>query len=247
MPRGTGRLRAAMARARYQIGDLWIMLHNALVPVAQAPVRSDLLEVREIGERALVPTDISDHLLTLFHESMELQPGLIVELGVRGGESTFVFERVARLCGAHLISVDIEDCLSASHYPEWIFVQRDDVRFADEFVDFCLERGIDPQIDVLFIDTSHQYEHTCEEIRLWFPHLAPRCKVFFHDTNLRPIGRRRDGRLVRGMDNQRNVVRAIEQHLGCVLEETRDFERVCGEWYIKHHACCHGLTVLRRL
>ena len=36
-------------------------------------------------------TDISDHLETLFVESLSMEPKLIVELGVGDGESTMVF------------------------------------------------------------------------------------------------------------------------------------------------------------
>ena len=39
---------------------------------------------------------------------MAVRPRLIVELGVRSGESTFALERVARLCGSTMVSVDVE-------------------------------------------------------------------------------------------------------------------------------------------
>ena len=53
---------------------------------------------------------VSKGRMTLFTEALSVHPSLIVELGVRGGESTFVFERVAKMCGSQLGSVDIEDC-----------------------------------------------------------------------------------------------------------------------------------------
>jgi cephalosporin hydroxylase len=239
--------RTALALLKYKLGDLWIALHNALHRPEPAAPFSDLAELREIEQRAQTPTDISDHLPTLFTESLPSNPRLIVELGVRGGESTFVFERVARLCGSHLVSVDIDDCLRASTYPDWVFVQRDDTLFAAEFPEFCRKRGLCPEIDVLFIDTSHLYAHTVEEIRLWLPYLSERGKVFFHDTNLRLIGRRRDGRLLRGMDSQRSVIRAVEEFLGGSLSENQDFVRICRGWLVKHWAICNGLTLLERL
>src|SRR5258708_24796497 len=72
--------------------------------------KSGKTELDEIFQRAQARTDIRDHLVPMFVETMEMEPQLIVELGVRTGESTFVFERVARLCGARLVSVDIDDC-----------------------------------------------------------------------------------------------------------------------------------------
>lgn len=237
----------ALAVIKYKAGDLWIAVHNALVSKRPVEVSSEIPELQEIEQKALLPTDISDHLPTLFREAMEMSPRLIVELGVRGGESTFVFERVARLCESHLVSVDIDDCLRASPYKDWVFVQKDDTVFAGEFREFCRERGLPEKIDVLFIDTSHLYEHTVEEIRLWFPHLAERCKVLFHDTNLRLVGHRKNGQLLRGMDSQRSVIRAIEEYLGCTLQEEQDFNRVCGDWSVSHFANCNGLTILKRL
>jgi len=108
-----------------------------------------------------------------------MRPRLIVELGVRKGQSTFVFERVARLFDAALVSVDIEDCMQASSYPHWHFVQSDDVAFARRFPAWCAEHDLPAQIDVLFIDTSHVYEHTVQEIDAWFPLLAKHALVFF--------------------------------------------------------------------
>lgn len=239
--------RIALSALKYHIGNGCIALLNAFHRPTLSPIYSDLPELREIEQHAETPTDISDHLVTMFEEALTSHPRLIVELGVRGGESTFVFERVSRLCRSSIISVDIDDCLQASNYDKWLFVHQDDILFAAAFPDFCLARGIEPIIDVLFIDTSHEYQHTVEEIRCWFPFLAEHGKVFFHDTNLRPVGRFRNGRLFRGMDNHRNVIRAIEEYLGCSLEETRDFVRVCGDWLVKHTACCNGLTIMERL
>ena len=42
-------------------------------------------------------SDISDHLATIFSEAVAAKPRLIVELGVRGGESRYALERAARV------------------------------------------------------------------------------------------------------------------------------------------------------
>ncbi len=214
---------------------------------AGEPPPSDVPELVEIADRAQVPTDISDHLRTLFIESLKSSPRLIVELGVRGGESTFVFERVAKLTGARLVSVDIEECISASSFEGWTFVQQDDVGFGLDFPDWCKRNGLEPEIDVLFIDTSHLYDHTVQEIEIWFPHLSEHGKVLFHDTNMRLLGRRLDGTLVRGWDNQRGVIRAIEGYLGVSLPERKNFDTVVSGWWIKHHAHSNGLTIMEKL
>jgi cephalosporin hydroxylase len=205
-------------------------------------------EVQEIVQRAsLRYTDISDHLLTLFAETVSVHPRLIVELGVRGGESTFAFERAARLSGAHVLSVDLEDCLVQSPYPKWTFVKQNDITFAGEFPQWCSSHQLSPEIDVLFIDTSHLYEHTLEELRFWMPYLAARSKMILHDTNMKRVYRRADRSLGMGWDNDRGVIRALEETLGVKFNETQDFVTVSGGWLIRHWAHCNGLTVLEKL
>jgi cephalosporin hydroxylase len=204
-------------------------------------------DLRQIRELASKPSDIDEHLDLIFTEALLARPTLMVELGVRGGVSTFVFERVANLCEASIISVDIEDCSKTSSHPRRFFVHGDDVQFASRFHDFCRERNIPPVVDLLFIDTSHYYEHTVLEIAAWFPLLSSRAKVMFHDTNMKLIGPRKDGCFQLSWDNQRGVVRAIEEHLGIRIHETKDFEDIASGWLIRHWTNCNGLTVLDRI
>lgn len=191
-------------------------------------------------------TDISDHLETLFVECLNVESRLIVELGVGDGESTFVLERAANLWGAKLVSVDIEDCRNVSKFKDRIFVRQDDISFAAEFPGWCKERDIIPSIDILFIDTSHLYEHTVQEIKCWFPYLAGRVKVFFHDTNMNEIFVRKDGSTGKGWNNNRGVIRAIEEYLDVELDEKKDFSLMHKGWFIKHHTICNGFMMMEK-
>lgn len=203
--------------------------------------------IADIRERARKKkTDISDHLETLFVESLGIESRLIVELGVGDGESTFVLERVANLWGAKLVSVDIEDCKKVSTFKDRIFIKQDDISFAAGFPDWCRPKGIAPVIDILFIDTSHIYDHTVAEIRAWFPYLAPRCKVFFHDTNMGEVFVHKDGSTGKGWDNQRGVIRAIEDHLETAFDEKKDFALARRGWFIRHFTICNGFMILDR-
>lgn len=224
-------------------------VYNQLIATRDVPVRApgSPPELWEIEQRAAARrTDISDHLTTLFSEALAAHPRLIVELGVRGGESTFAFERAAGLSDACLLSVDIEDCGVPCSYAKWSFVKRDDVAFADEFAGWCAAHNLPPLIDVLFIDTSHLYEHTREELRVWMPFLAPKGRIILHDTNLTRLYRRADGSLGVGWNNQRGVIRALEDALGEKFDERRDFATTARGWTIRHRAHCGGLTVLER-
>jgi cephalosporin hydroxylase len=189
-------------------------------------------------------TDISDHLDTLFVESLDIESRLIVELGVGDGESTYVLERVANLWGAKLVSVDIEDREDVSRFKGRIFIRKDDITFATEFPSWCRQRNIEPLIDILFIDTSHLYDHTTAEISAWFPYLAKRAKVFFHDTNMSAVFVRKDGSTGKGWDNQRGVIRAIEEYLEVKFDEKKDFVLMHNGWFIRHFAICNGFMVM---
>jgi hypothetical protein len=231
--------------------DRGIRAYNAVVRVLRRALRMRLphaadADIEDIRATAAVGSDISSHLEPLFIEGLKAHPKVIVELGVRGGESTRVFERLARRCGADLVSVDIVDCGKLSQYKRWHFVQEDDVAFAARFRRWCREAGLEPRIDVLFVDTSHTYDHTLAEISAWFPHLSARAVVMFHDTNMGTIFRRRDWTLGRGWDNDRGVVRALETVLGISIAEGRSYEGDAGGWHITHDPVCNGLTVLRR-
>jgi len=203
--------------------------------------------VRDIRRHVAVKkTDISDHLETIFTECLNIEAKLIVELGVGDGESTFVFERVAKLWGAILVSVDIEDCRDVSNFRDRVFVRQDDISFAAAFDPWCRNRSMDPKIDILFIDTSHFYDHTAAEIRSWFPFLADRAKVLFHDTNMHEAFVRKDGSKGRGWDNERGVIRAIEDYFAASFDEEKDFVTYQNGWVIKHYSYCNGFMVMDR-
>lgn len=221
-------------------------LHRSVQPPTKV-ARSELIELCEIQELASVPSDINEHLEMLFAEALLLQPKLIVELGVRTGASTFVFERVAKLTSASIVSADLDDCSSVSSYPHWHFFHGDDIQLARCFGDFCAGYSIAPMVDLLFIDTSHYYEHTIEEIASWFPLLSARAKVIFHDTNMGFGGKRKDGCFECSWDNHRGVIRAIEDFLGTKIDEKVECTRYANGWLLRHWPHCNGLTILDRI
>lgn len=218
------------------------IFHPTDNPPAESP------ELDDVRARARQRTDISDHLERLFEESLSVKPALIVELGVGPGESSFVLEKVANISGGTLISVDRDQRIKKDGTAKHWYVNKDDIEFAGQFKAWCGEKGIAPLIDVLFIDTSHTYAHTVQEIAHWFPFLSKKGKVFFHDTNVKIIYHRLDGSIGITYDHEpRAVMRAIEEFLGCKLDETRDFFDIRNGWRIRHYRLCNGFTILEKI
>ncbi|MDP3096651.1 MAG: class I SAM-dependent methyltransferase [Syntrophales bacterium] len=215
---------------------------NTLDTSKAALVRS----LSAIQKRAKRKTDICDHLETIFFECLGIRSRLIVELGSGDGESTFVLERIAKLWKAKLVSVDIEDREEVSFYQDRIFVLEDDITFVGKFRNWCGQHHIEPKIDILFIDTSHLFDHTVQEINAWFPFLAPRSKVLFHDTNLKEIFLRKDGSTGQGWNNERGVIRAIEKYFSRPFKEDENFITIIDGWQIRHIAHCNGLMIMDR-
>lgn len=244
--RALSRPKTIRAYASWRFLQLRVALHNSKRRDADVSAEKSSPEMREIEERRKRDTDISDHLPALFAETINARPRLIVELGVRGGDSTYVLERAARFCNATLISCDIADCKSVCDWSEWNFVQSDDIVFAAQFPEYCRQRNVTPAIDILFLDTSHLYDHTVQELECWIPLLAPKGKILFHDTNQKRVGYRKDGRLMAGIDN-RGVIAALENYFQRKFDETRDFTDVCDGWLMRHTAYSNGFTVMQKL
>lgn len=189
-------------------------------------------------------TDISDHLMTLYKTAVSSKPTLIVELGVRGADSSRVLGKAAQECDALLIGVDIMDC-DYHDMPNAIFCKMDDIRFAERFRDFCKKT-----IDVLFIDTSHLYDHTLQEVESFFPLLSDNAVVIFHDTNMAKEYKRRDGSTGTAWDNDRGVIRAIETYFDIELQETHEFttqvDKGGDSWLLTQNPFCNGLMMCRK-
>jgi cephalosporin hydroxylase len=198
-------------------------------------------------------SDIHDHLGTLFYETVIAHPRLIVELGTRGGLSTRALLAAAEETNAHLLSVDIEDCSSVDVplplKARWTFIRADDVAFAAKpFELFCAQRALAPLADVIFIDTSHEYQHTKAELAAWLPRLAQGGVMLFHDTNMgRGWYRSLDGKVAPGGIGTRGVIQAIEELLGRQYDENTFFTDAVGDFALRHVPWSSGFLVLRRV
>jgi predicted O-methyltransferase YrrM len=125
-------------------------------------------------------SDIRGHLDYLCERARGCE--FICELGVRGGNSTIALLaaiEVTPLADAGgLWSVDImppQVPFAWRKLPFWRFLQADDLsQEARKFVP--------DQLDLLFIDTSHDQDHTLAELAAYGPRIRPGGVILCHDT-----------------------------------------------------------------
>ncbi len=193
---------------------------------------------------------ISDHLSSIFFFALDAKPKLMVELGTGVGESTRVLLAVASIAESTLLSIDVKDCsqLALPFKEHWHFVQSDDIEFGEKrFTDWCQRDSIEPRIDFLLIDTSHWYEHTKKELDVWSPYLSDNAIMLLHDTNMGSgVYGRMDGSVGIGFDNERGVIRALEDFVGRQFDEKSFFCDLAGGYLIMHYPHCNGLAVLKK-
>jgi len=134
------------------------------------------------------PTDINQHLVPLYNMVLEMKAKTVIELGVRSGESTVALLEGVHQTEGHLWSVDVDPCLMTQEMvkvygmlPRWRFVQGDDIEFAAKW-----DKAV--PVDIVFVDTSHQYEHTKKEIVAFEPLVRPGGRLIFHDTTTHAHG-----------------------------------------------------------
>lgn len=127
------------------------------------------------------PSDIYLHLPRFVALVEELDARHVIELGTRTGVSTVAWLYALARTGGRLTSVDVDPQPEIGSFAHWTFVQGDD---CDPAVVSALDDA-----DIVFIDTSHLFEHTARELRIYRHLVRPGGVLVLHDTMLeRPIG-----------------------------------------------------------
>lgn len=189
---------------------------------------------------------IRGHLSSIYWECVRSRPQLVVELGVRGGDSTVVFCEAGKLYDGKIVSVDINPAPFDTGYEGWHFLQGRSQDVGKKFAEVRADLGLG-LVDILFVDSSHLYEETVEELKSWLPHLSPGGTIMCHDTCMGRVYRATNGGLRRGWDNKRGVTRALEEVLGLTLEERVNHVKLENGWVVNHNPLSSGFTMLTRI
>jgi len=124
-------------------------------------------------------SDIQGHIQFIYGES----EGIVLELGVRNGNSTSALLLGVERSGGRLFSVDINPKCGDlfDGHPLWTFIKAfstDD----KEIITKIYETGHEPKFDIIFIDTVHTLEQVSFELKTWAQYLRPDGKIFVHDV-----------------------------------------------------------------
>ena len=179
----------------------------------------------EFERRRQTPSDVQDHLLTLYTWARGWPFAHVVELGVRAGVSTSAFlaalevDRKGHLWSFDTADADVPGVFRESGY--WTFTQAD--ALGEKALDVAPR-----EIEVLFIDLDpHSFEQTLTALTLWVPRLVPGGVALLHDTEWPEVNYVRPG------SAESEVGRALDVYCGM---KDLEWQNLSG---------CNGLGVLR--
>jgi cephalosporin hydroxylase len=133
------------------------------------------------SEVANTPSDIVGHLPMFVQMVARLEAKHVIELGTRSGVSTVAWLYALEQTGGHLTSIDLDPRPDIGEWEHWTFIQGDDL-------DARIVGGL-AQADIVFIDTSHLFEHTRAELGVYRWLVRRGGLIVCHDTQLeRPEG-----------------------------------------------------------
>ena len=130
---------------------------------------------------ASTPSDIVNHLPRFVQMVLDRDAKHVLELGTRTGVSTIAWLYALEQTWGRLTSVDIDARPAIGEFEHWRFIQGDDM-------DPAVFTQLEPA-EIVFIDTSHLYDHTLRELNLYRHLVKPGGVLVLHDTMLeRPEG-----------------------------------------------------------
>lgn len=136
----------------------------------------------DLHEWAVANRDMVPHLSIL--QSCAMEADKIIEFGTRGGVSTWALLDGLRPSG-HMWSVDITDCTTSvpprvRNDPRWTFIRGDDTNPS-------VLAKLPADADLVFIDTSHEYRHTKQELEFALSRKPTR--ILCHDAEWDGVAR----------------------------------------------------------
>ena len=130
----------------------------------------------ELARTAKTPSDNNEHLLTIRDLVVETNAQKALELGVGHGRITCAILAGLTVTGGKLTSVDnLEYAGTRAKFAadNWLYVTAHDMTWTPEFTE---------EVDVLVIDSSHEREHTLNELKKFGQLVSDTGVIILHDT-----------------------------------------------------------------
>lgn len=181
-------------------------------------------------------SDISMHLPSLFCHCIMQQPKLIVEAGVRWGNgSTVPLYEAKKLTTSYFIGLDITDCSNVYEPLQGsLFLRMNDLQFASYLQDNLSSK----KVDFVFIDTTHEHQHTLQEINMFAFLLSENGVIGFHDSNPVP-------------GDPTGVKSALKEYFNLNFDESKYGNYIAKTnsqaWNIIHYPYCNGMTIAKKI
>jgi predicted O-methyltransferase YrrM len=121
--------------------------------------------------------DSDQHIMTLFSIALASKSKIMIELGVRGGDTTIPLLEAAKINDAILYSVDINDTdfeVRDDLKPHWKFVKSDAIEFLESW-------DSEKTVGFFYVDDWHSYEHVKRELEIIDSLVSPSSVVLLHD------------------------------------------------------------------
>ena len=140
--------------------------------------KTRFIPTNPVEEKMITYSDTWQHIPTLYLLCILKKPKVILELGCRTGNTALPLLYAASQYGGHVHSVDIETWPELKTFLDdneelkkyWTFIESDDIKLEWK-----------QNIDFLYIDTSHTYDHTVDELKKYEPLVNSGGTIVFHD------------------------------------------------------------------
>jgi cephalosporin hydroxylase len=108
-------------------------------------------------------------------------------------------------------------------------------------------------VDFVFIDTSHEYEHTLQEITAFSSILSDTGILSFHDSNVaiaHPV-RINGTTCPSGLNNPKGVTDGLKTYFNIAFDESKYCNIMVEKdgylWNLINYPYCYGLAVVKRI
>lgn len=121
--------------------------------------------------------DSDQHFLTLFSLVLSSKSKTVIELGVREGGTTLPLLSAVNITDGVLYSIDINETnfIPPKEFSKnWSF-------YKEDAIDFLKKWDMTKQIDLIYIDDWHSYNHVKKELEIIDKIVSPSTIVLIHD------------------------------------------------------------------